>query len=95
MLDYHNMREFREALLRKFEKQIYAISLKKDSVIPSFEIMNTLNGAFRDIQIKVEELDFSYDYMHENPFPVNHKYSAKIDENFTNVFEKVGKFLSA
>lgn len=95
MLDYHNMREFREALLRKFEKQIYAISLKKDSVIPSFEIMNTLNGAFREIQIKVEELDFSYDYMHENPFPVNHKYSAKIDENFTNVFEKVGKFLSA
>lgn len=92
MLDYQKMRKFREGLLKKYEKDIYAISLKKDTVIPSFEIMNTLKGAYRDIQIDVDELDFSYAYTHENPFPLDRKNSDRVDEDFHSVFERVCKF---
>ncbi len=94
MLDYQNMRKFREGLLRKYKNDVYAISLKRDTVIPSFEIINTLKGAYRDIQIDVDELDFTYEYTHENPFPLNKKDSASVDENFHSVFAKVCRFLN-
>ena len=94
MLDYQKMRGYREALLKKYENQIYAISLTKDDVIPSFEIMNTLKGAYRNINIRMDEMDFEYDYIHENPFPTNVPESDLVDENFEKVFEKVCVFLN-
>jgi hypothetical protein len=93
MLDYKKMREFREGLLRKYEGQIYAISLAKDYVIPSFEIVNTLQGAWRDIKIRVEEIDFDREYLHENPFPVGVPNSKQVDEDFRATFEKICRFL--
>ena len=95
MLDYQKMIDFREELLRKTEKQTYAISLKKDYVIPSFEIMNTLKGAYRNINIAVDELDFDHAYTHETPFPVNKKETEKINQNFKMVFDKVCGFFNA
>ena len=94
MLDYQKMREFREKLLKKYEHQIYAISLSKDDVIPSFEIMNTLKGAYREINIRMDEMDFEYDYIHENPFPANASNSKQVDESFEKVFEKVCLFFN-
>jgi hypothetical protein len=94
MLDYQKMREFREELLKKYEHQIYAISLTKDDVIPAFEIMNTLKGAYRNINIRMDEMDFSYDYIHENPFPTNKIDSNEVDKSFKNVFDKVCDFLN-
>lgn len=94
MLEYQNMREFRENLLKKYQHQIYAISLKKDSVIPSFEIMNTLQGAFRDIDIQVDEHDFEFSYTHENPFPPNHPQAAQVEQQFNLIFDKIAGFLS-
>jgi hypothetical protein len=94
MLDYQKMRGFREDLLKKYEDQICAITLKKDSVIPSFEVMNTLNGAYRDINIVVEELDFERDYTHENPFPANAQNADEVDSDFAFTFQKVCDFLN-
>lgn len=93
MLDYQKMRETREVLLKKYEEQIYAITLKKDYVIPSFEVMNTLKGAYRDINITVDEMDFDRDYIHESPFPANATDNAQIDQDFDIVFNKICKFL--
>lgn len=93
MLDYRIMREFREDLFKLYEKHIYAISLKRDTVIPTFEIINTLKGAERKIDITVEELDFNYDYTHENPFPVSNTNKESVDESFKLVFDKVCSFL--
>ncbi|WP_299782365.1 DUF6051 family protein [uncultured Formosa sp.] len=95
MLDYQKKRDFREALLKKHEDQIYAITLKKDAVIPSFEIINTLKGAYRDINIKVDELDFDRDYTHENPFPSNLTSNAQVAKDFDLVFNKVCDFFNA
>lgn len=94
MLDYQKMREFREGLLKKYEHQIYAISLTKDEVIPAFEIMNTLKGAYRKINIRMDEMDFEYDYIHENPFPSKTVDPNKVDESFKKVFEKVCEFFN-
>lgn len=94
MLDYQKMRDFREDLFKKSEKYFYAVSLKKDSIIPSFEIMNTLQGAFRHINIKVEEEDFEHIYTHENPFPVNSPQAELVEENFNRVFNKFSDFFN-
>lgn len=93
MLDYAKMRDFREGLFRKYEKDFYAICLKKDTIIPSFEIINTLKGAFRDISIKIEETDFDHHYTHENPFPLNRNEEEMINRNFEHIFTLAGEFL--
>ena len=95
MLDYDKEREFREKLLKKHEHQFYAISLTKDDIVPPFEILKTLKGANRDIDIQVDEIDFEYDYIHENPFPVIAVDSKKVDESFEMMFEKVCEFYNS
>lgn len=94
MLDYHKMRSFREQLLKRYAGQIYAVTLRKDDVIPSFEVINTLKGAYRDIDIAVDELDFDRPYTHENPFPANAGDTAAIDRDFALVFEKICRFFN-
>lgn len=94
MLEYKKCRELREGLLKQSENDIMAISLKKDTVIPSFEIINTLQGAYRDINIEVTEYDFPYTYTHENPFPVNTTTPELINKSFDKIFDKVGTFLN-
>ena len=95
MLDYPKMRDFREKLLRKHEHQIYAISLTKDHIVPPSEIMNTLNGADRNINIKIDEMDFEYDYIHENPFPITGVDSKIVDNGFEKMFDKVCDFYNS
>lgn len=92
MFEYQKMMTFREDLLKQSEKQFYAICLKKDAVIPSYEVVNTLQGAARNINIKVDEIDFDYQYSHENPFPIDKNNSKIIDENFKLIFDKIGDF---
>lgn len=94
MLEFLKMREFREGLFKKYETQIYAITLKKDTVIPSLEVINTLNGAYRNINIKVDEFDFDFDYSHENPFPINLNEGENVNESFKMIFQKVCHFLN-
>lgn len=92
MLEYQKLRTFREDLLKKYASQFYAITLKKDQVIPSFEVINTLQGAFRDIPIIVEELDFNRAYIHENPFPSDLLNNTQIQEDMNTVFQKFCHF---
>ena len=92
MLDYNKEKDFRESMLRKYENQFYAISLTKDDIVSPHEIVNTLKGANGDIDIRIDEMDFEYDYIHENPFPVMGVDSKKVDESFEMMFAKVLSF---
>lgn len=94
MLEYQKKRNFREDLFKKVEHQVYAIALQKDIVIPPFEVMNTLQGAFRDINIKVDLMDFNYKYTHENPFPLKTVDQNLVNESFNFVFNKVSAFFN-
>lgn len=94
MLDFKKMRKLREGLLKKYQNDFYAIALEQDTVIPAFEVINTLNGAYRDIDIPVDVLDFNYPYIHENPFPVTNKDAELINQSFHELFDKVGAFFN-
>ena len=94
MLNYNINRQFREELLREVSKDIMAIGLKQDAVIPSYEIINTLQGAARDIPIPVHIVDFPFPYNHITPFPTVEKNQELIDLEFRKIFTKIGDFIS-
>ncbi len=95
MLDYKVNSELRENAFRKLSKQIMAIGLKQDTVIPPYEIINTLQGKYRDIPVRVDILDFPYRYKHEDPFPALEKLRNQTDEVFGKVFDSICEFLKA
>lgn len=94
MLNYSVMREQRESQFRKIEDQVLAITLEKDTVIPPYEIINTLRGAKRDINIDFQVFDFPYDYRHEDPFPIAESISKLVDKSFNEVFGRIAAFLN-
>jgi hypothetical protein len=95
MLNYSVMLPQREAMFRKIAGQVLSITLEKDTVIPSYEIINTLQGSKRDIPVDVQVLDFPYDYRHEDPFPTSHTISESVDISFNKVFKMVTDFLKS
>ncbi|MEI6059191.1 MAG: DUF6051 family protein [Bacteroidota bacterium] len=94
MLNYSFKREYRESLFRKMAPEILAITLEKDTVIPPFEVVNTLQGSRRDIPTKVLVLDFPYEYRHEDPFPLSEPISGQVDDSFNKVFRIVTDFFN-
>lgn len=93
MLDYKVNSEMRENAFHKLSSQIMAIGLKQDTVIPPYEIINTLQGKYREIPIRVDILDFPYKYKHEDPFPTVEKLRNETDEAFNSVFDSICTFL--
>jgi len=93
MLNYSELLKKREDLFRKIAHQVMAITLEKDKVIPSYEVINTLQGHKRDIPIDVKVLDFPYEYKHEDPFPVAESVSKKVDYSFNLFLGHVADFL--
>jgi len=93
MLNYGSMSDLREERLHDISDRLLAVGLKHDTVVPPYEIINTLQGKYRDIPVRVDVLDLPYPYKHEDPFPVLEKISDKVDVGFRRVFEPIGKFL--
>lgn len=94
MLSYHKLREEREQRLRELAPRIRAAGLRKDGVIPPGEILNTLQGSFRDIPIPVDILDFPYDYSHVQPFPVLQPIEAEVEAAFSTVMNLAASHLA-
>jgi hypothetical protein len=94
MLDSSVMHKEREEQFRKIAKQVLAITLEKDTVIPCDEIVNTLQGDKGDIPINVQVFDFPFSYKHEDPFPTSESISSLVDISFNTVFDKVCDFLN-
>jgi len=89
MLGAGNLKSFRESVFEKLQKQVQAVALLKDRVIPAGGIVKALNRF-----IPVDVLDFPYEYSHENPFPVmNSEKSSIVDRGFESVFSKAAAFL--
>ncbi|KAA6321939.1 hypothetical protein EZS27_028465, partial [termite gut metagenome] len=85
------MTEQRESFFQSAYSRIRAVSLKKDVVIPTQGIIKALGKVSQKI---LEELDFSFPYSHQVPFPVNGcGYNESVNRAFRCVFEKVATFL--
>lgn len=93
MLSYQKNKEFREGLFRKLQNRLYAVALKKDTVVPPAEVLNALKGEYRDIATRVEILDFPFPYTHVNPFPIDEKLSKSVDAEFNEVFRIAAEHL--
>lgn len=93
MINYKLMLEHREKIFRSMHDRILAIALVHDSVIPPYEVMNTLKGINRDIPIPVEVMDYPYPYSHEEPFPVIEKIREQVDRMFRETFDRFSRFL--
>jgi len=94
MLNYGVMSDLREERLRAVGERLYAVALKQDTVVPSYEVANTLKGKNRDIPVRVDVFDLPYPHKHEDPFPLLEKYGDEIDAGFHRVFDPICKFLS-
>ncbi|MDR1079419.1 MAG: DUF6051 family protein [Deltaproteobacteria bacterium] len=93
-LDYRTDLERREARLRDLAPRIRAAALSGDRVVPPYEVMNTLQGAARDIPIPVDVLDPPYPCRHEDPFPAGGgKHAGAVDAAFRETFAKFREFL--
>ena len=82
----------RENFFYNAQKKVKIISLKKDSVIPTIGIKYALG---RDAANRcLTELDFSYQYSHENPFPMGKDIEGDVNMAFREVFRTASEFLS-
>ena len=94
MLSNRKLKDLREARLRELSTQIMAVALKKDNVIQPSEVLNTLNGDFRDIPIPVHIMDFPFEYSHVAPFPIRNSIAEEVNRSFDQVFNLVASHLS-
>lgn len=94
LLNYARMRQEREQRFRELSGRLFAVALEQDGVMPPYEVVNTLQGAARDIPVPVEVLDFPYPYKHEDPFPALESLRRPVDEQFRRVFGRVAEFFS-
>ncbi len=93
MLDFHKLQTYRENRFKELSKQIAAVALKQDVVVPPPEVQNTLQGAERKIPIKVKVMDFDYKYDHVIPFPNQEKIADTVDKEFNRVFKIAARHL--
>ncbi len=94
MLSYHTFRAEREQHFATMAGRIRAVALRDDSVIPPGEVLNTLQGNYRDIPIPVDVLHFEHPYSHVTPFPDTEAHSVGIDASFTRVMDIAAEHLS-
>lgn len=93
MLNYKTLTRYREQKFREMSERIYAITLSEDTVVPAYEVINTLQGINRDIPIKVDVLEFPYKYTHEDPFPALENIKGEVTGQFIRTFDLVCNFL--
>jgi hypothetical protein len=93
MLSYKKYKDIREKRFAELSSRIYAVALKKDDVISPGEVINTLQGDFRDIPVKVDMYDYKYPYSHIKPFPEDKCYSDEVNLQFDNLFNSVADFM--
>ncbi|MCK9236351.1 MAG: DUF6051 family protein, partial [Acholeplasmataceae bacterium] len=94
MLNSDTFIVYRENKFNEISERIYAIALKKDKVFPFKEIINTLKGRENNIPIRVDILDYPYNYSHEEPFPVKENIKHEVTEHFKKTFDLVCDFLT-
>lgn len=93
MLNYHHFKAQREQRIQEISGRVHAVTLLNDDVVPPVEVLNTLQGDFRNMGTPVEILDFGHPYSHINPFPTTEKHAEQTDASFRLVMDKAAEFL--
>ncbi|MDC7125390.1 MAG: DUF6051 family protein, partial [Spirochaetales bacterium] len=93
-LFYEKMQSYRELTLKNNSSKIRGLCLKKDQVFPMDAAKKTLNGFYNDIDIKMDIIDFPYEYKHEEPFPATEKNRDEVDKAFNEVLTAATDFFN-
>jgi hypothetical protein len=93
MLNYEHLKDFRENKLGEKSKNISALALAKDKVIPPNSVRETLCGKNNNIPIDVNIMDFPFEYGHVSPFPLIEHIQPDVNKCFDKVFNLAGRFL--
>jgi hypothetical protein len=83
-------RILREGFYRRNSDRVMAISLKRDTVMPTSGIRMAMEGC--DTNTHLEEFDFPFNYSHEAPFPDNVRKNSETSSWFEKVFSKAAAF---
>lgn len=95
MMCPHKFTAKREKVFDFYSKNIKAITLKKDEVVPSKEVYQTFAHSFLKHRNQVEELDFDYPYSHELPFDAKlTKYEERINRHYADFMNRSATFLA-
>ena len=93
MISAQYNKQVREKFFLSMGNKIKGIALSKDVVIPYAGIVEALGSVCANNQIT--QLDFDYQYSHENPFPTNHIHQTnEVNEGFNQVFSYARDFFS-
>ncbi|MDR1646079.1 MAG: DUF6051 family protein [Tannerellaceae bacterium] len=93
MLSFSTYRRYRETFFQENQHRITAITLKKDTVVPTFGVREALGEKCAGRIL--EELDFPYEYSHQVPFPVHNRVAAEIvQQSFSGLFSRAAAFLA-
>lgn len=85
------MRNYRESFFQRTCNRIHAISLRKDTVMPTQGIIKALGKASDQI---LKELDFPFTYSHQKPFQAQKNTEKElINKAFNAVFNQAANFL--
>ena len=83
----------RESFFKSMGDRLQGISLKQDIVIPYKGVRESLGAECTTERILL--LDFSFQYSHENPFPIGtHANQTAVNDEFKNVFSQAAGFLT-
>ncbi len=94
MIAPDRFRKIRERVFSRKQRQIMAVALKDDMVIPPAAIGETLMGKKGKLPGNMEVYDFGFLYSHEIPFPFKVKNVRNlVDEAFEKIFRKAALFL--
>ncbi|MDR2651195.1 MAG: DUF6051 family protein [Prevotellaceae bacterium] len=92
MLSFDKYRHYREDFFLKAKNRIAAITLKKDTVIPTIGVKEALGKTCANEVL--EELDFPYEYSHQTPFPIQGRVDSEIVQQcFSSLFDRAAAFL--
>ena len=92
MLRYNYYQKEREKRFSELENQIKALVLEKDEVTPPAEALNTLKGAYRNINIEVQIDDYDHPYTHMTPFALTTKNAPQVTEAFNRFVTSAAEF---
>jgi hypothetical protein len=93
MLSFGKYHHYREHFFRNAENRIAAVTLKKDTVIPTLGVKEALGEKCAGRML--EELDFPYAYSHQIPFPAHNRVMPEmVQQCFSEIFDRAAAFLS-
>lgn len=93
MIAAENNQFYREHKLQRMRDRITVVTLSKDSVIPAASAKEVF--ACVGNPNVVTELDFPFEYSHENPLPIfDNPKSLEVDKAFAEVFSRAASFLN-